>query len=131
MATNPKSQRGGIAFNVLIAIFLLGVASLVFAVSGADNQPNFPLFTVSFLYLLGISQFGVVFSALLRVCEAEWGKPWYRLAELSTLAYFPFAIAGFLLIIYFGRDDLFYWLQASPDEHISPWLDINWLVIRD
>jgi hypothetical protein len=47
------------------------------------------------------------------------------------MAYFPFAILGFLLIFFYVRDDLFYWLQASPDAHISPWLNINWLLIRD
>ena len=129
---NPELQRGGIAFYLLIAIFGIGVASLVLALSSADSRPDFALFTVSYLFLLGISQVGVVFSAILRIVEADWGKPWYRLAELSTLAYFPFAIVGFFLIVYYARDDLFHWwLQASPEDHISPWLNINWLVIRD
>ena len=131
MMMNPKSQRGGIVLFVLITIFLVGVASLVFALSSADARPDFALFTVSFLFLLGVSQVGVVFTAILRIVKSDWGKPWYRLAELSTLAFFPFAIAGFLFIIYYARDDLFYWLQASPDDHISPWLNINWLVTRD
>ncbi len=129
---SPKSQRGGIALYVLIAIFVIGVASLVLALSRANSRPDFALFTVSYLFLLGISQVGVVFSAMLRIVEADWGKPWYRLAELSTLAFFPFAIVGFLLIVYYARDDLFHWwLHASPEDHISPWLNINWLVIRD
>ncbi len=128
---NAKSQRGGIAFYVLIAMCLIGVASLIFATSSADVQPDFALFTVSFLFLLGISQAGVVFTAILRLAKSDWGKPWYRLAELSTLAFFPFAIAGFSLIVNYARDDLFYWLHVSPEEHISPWLNINWLVIRN
>lgn len=127
-----KSQRGGVTFYLLIAIFLIGVASLIFAVLSADVQVDFALFTVSYLFLLGISQVGVVFSAILRIVEADWGKPWYRLAELSTLAFFPFAIVGFILIVYYARDDLFsWWLHASPGEHISPWLNINWLVARN
>jgi molybdopterin-containing oxidoreductase family membrane subunit len=129
---NPKSQRGGIVFLMLIVIFLIGVASLVFAISSTNVQPDFALFTVSYLFLLGISQVGVVISAILRIVEADWGKPWYRLAELSTLAYFPFAIIGFLLIVNYARDDLFsWWLNASPEDHLSPFLNINWLVIRD
>ena len=129
--TSPKSQRGGVPLNVLIAIFLTGVASLVFGLSSVDAKPDFALFTVSFLFLLGISQVGVVFTAMLRIVKSDWGKPWYRLAELSTLAFFPFAVVGFLLIVYYARDDLFYWLHASPEDHMSPWLNINWLVIRD
>jgi hypothetical protein len=127
---NPKRRHGGIALWLFIAVFLLGTASLVYGLSTVDARPDFALLTVSYLFLLGVSQAGVVFTAILRLVKADWGKPWYRLAELSTLAYFPFAIAGFLLIFYYARDDLFYWLQASPEEHISPWLNIDWLMVR-
>ena len=52
-----------------------------------------------FLYLLGTSQAGVVFMAFLRLVESDWGKPWYRLAELSTLAYFPFAMIAIVVVM--------------------------------
>jgi len=128
---NRKSQAGGIALGLLIAMFLVGAGSLVYGLTSTDAQPDFALLTVSFLFLLGISQAGVVFTAFLRLVESDWGKPWYRLAELSTLAYFPFAILGFLLIYIYGRDELFYWLNTNPEEHLNPWLNINWLLIRD
>jgi len=127
----PRSQRGGIALGLLAVIFLTGVASLIYGLSSADARPDFALFTVSFLFLMGISQAGVVFTAFLRLVESDWGKPWYRLAELSTLAFLPFAILGFLLIYYFGKDDLFYWLNAAPEEHLSAWLNIDWLLLRN
>jgi formate-dependent nitrite reductase membrane component NrfD len=127
---NLQHQRGGIVISLLIAIFLLGVASFVYGLFGAGTRPDFALLTVSYLFLLGVSQAGVVFTAILRLVKADWGKPWYRVAELSTLAYFPFAIAGFLLIFHYARHDLFYWLQASPEEPVSPWLDAGWLLIR-
>ncbi|MEX2124713.1 MAG: NrfD/PsrC family molybdoenzyme membrane anchor subunit [Woeseia sp.] len=127
---SPKYQSGGIALWLLVVLFLVGAASLVYGLSDAEKRPDFALLAVTYLFLLGISQAGVVFTAMLRLVKADWGKPWYRLAELSTLAYFPFAIAGFLLIVYYGRDDLFYWLQASPEDHLSPWLDFDWLMLR-
>jgi formate-dependent nitrite reductase membrane component NrfD len=86
---------------------------------------------VSFLYLLGISQVGVVFCAITRLTRAQWSKPYYRLAELSTMAFFPFAIIGFLLIYFYAQDELFYWLNPAPDAHLSAWLNINWLLIRN
>ena len=129
--SNSNSQRGSITLGLLLAIFVGAAASLAYSLSDADIEADFVLLTVSYLFLLGISQVGVVFTAILRLVGADWGKPWYRIAELSTLAYFPFAILGFLLIFFYVRDDLFYWLQASPDAHISPWLNINWLLIRD
>lgn len=128
---SPKTQRGGIAFGLLVVIFLAGMASLVYGLTNTDARPDFALLTVSFLFLMGISQAGVVFTAFLRLVESDWGKPWYRLAELSTLAFFPFAILGFLLIYYFGQEDLFYWLHPSPEDHLSSWQNIDWLLIRN
>ena len=127
----PVTQRGAVTLWLLAAIFLAGVASLIYGLSAADTRPDFALLTVSYLFLLGISQVGVVFTAMLRLVKSDWGKPWYRIAELSTLAYFPFAILGFVLIFVYARDDLFYWLNASPEDHLSPWLNIKWLFIRD
>ena len=95
------------------------------------QQPELSLFIVSFLFLMGVSQAGVVFCAITRMVRAQWSKPYHRLAELSTMAFFPFAILGFLLIYYVAKDDLFYWLSAAPDAHLSAWLNIDWLLIRN
>lgn len=115
---------------VFIALFLVGIASLVAGVS-SGSQPDIGLLTASFLFLMGISQTGVVFCAMTRLVKAQWSKPYYRLAELSTLAFMPFAVVGFLLIFVYGSDDLFYWLHAGPEHHLSPWLDSGWLLIRN
>ena len=115
---------------VFTGLFLVGIASLVAAVS-SGAQLDIGLLTASFLFLMGISQTGVVFCAMTRLVKAQWSKPYYRLAELSTLAFLPFAVVGFLLIYAYGRDDLFYWLHASPEHHLSPWLDSGWLLIRN
>ena len=96
-----------------------------------STRPEFGLLIVSFFFLMGVSQAGVVFCAICRLVYAQWAKPYYRLAELSTLAFFPFAILGLLLIYYYAREDLFYWLPASGDEHLSPWLSSDWLLIRN
>lgn len=128
---NRTLQKGGIALRVMLALFILGVGGLVFALNSETNQPDFAMLTVSFLFLMGVSQAGVVFCAITRLVKAQWAKPYYRLAELSTLAFAPFAVLGFLLLYFGGKDDMFWWLSASPDEHLSPWLNINWLLIRN
>tara|TARA_B100000029_G_C17595626_1_gene964013 strand:+ start:203 stop:1393 length:1191 start_codon:yes stop_codon:yes gene_type:complete len=114
----------------LLAIFIGGLGNLFFR----GDQLDVGLFTVSFLFLMGISQAGIVFCAITRLTRAHWSKPYYRLAEISTLAFAPFAIIGFLFIYFYGQDDLFYWLhhsvEHSPEEHVSPWLNINFLLIR-
>jgi len=116
---------------MLLALTVLIVASPVYASSHATLRPEFSLLIVSYLFLMGVSQAGVVFCAVCRLVYAQWAKPYYRLAELSTMAFFPFAIAGFLLIYFYAGDELFYWRSASPDAHLSPWLSSGWLLIRN
>jgi len=131
---HPSTRRGPsniIALWVLIALTVLGIASPGYGASNETTRPEFSLLIVSFLFLMGVSQAGVVFCAICRLVEADWAKPYYRLAELSTMAFFPFAIVGFLLIYYYAGDELFYWRSASPDEHLSPWLNSDWLLIRN
>ena len=86
------SPRRSVVLWVLVGLFALGVASLVYGLRGGKSGLDFGLFTVSFLYLMGISQAGVVFCAMTRLMRARWARPYYRLAELSTMAFLPFAL---------------------------------------
>ena len=121
----------GLMLWVFLGLFVVGIGSLF--VGGADGaaQSDTKLLIVSFLFLMGLSQAGIVFCAITRLTRAQWSKPYYRLAELSTLAFAPFAIVGFLLIYIYAQDELFYWLNPSPEEHLSPWLNIHFLLIRN
>jgi hypothetical protein len=129
---NKSSQQSGaITLWVLLALFGVGIVSLVIGLSGDTKSLDFGLLTASFLYLLGITQAGVVFCAITRLVKAQWAKPYYRLAELSTLAFAPFAFGIFLLLYFVASDELFYWLTPDPDAHLSPWLNKNWLLARN
>ncbi len=132
-ADRPEASpsRHGLALAVLSALFVAGAATLVYALRSNALQPDLKFLTVSFLFLMGISQAGVVFCAILRLVKAEWGKPYYRLAQLSTMAFFPFAIVGFLVIYYYARQEMFYWLDPGPDAHLSPWLSDGGLFWRN
>ena len=126
-ATVQASTKNPIALLIILGVvFVGGLAALL----TNGEQADVGLFTVTFLFLIGISQAGIVFCAITRLTRAHWSKPYYRLAEISTLAFAPFAIIGFLLLYFYASDDLFYWLNPPPGEHISPWLNIDFLLIR-
>ena len=129
------SPRRRTALWVLVGLFGLSVASLVYALSSETMRPRLRLLTVSFLYLMGVSQAGIVFCAITRLVRAQWAKPYYRLAELSTWPS-SLALGGFLLIYVYARDELFYWLANhlltnGAEQHASPWLSSQWLLIRN
>ncbi len=125
------SRRRSVALGVLTGLFVLGVASLVYGLRSGTSGLDLRLLTVSFLYLMGISQAGVVFCAMTRLMRARWARPYYRLAELSTIAFLPFALMIFLLIYGYARHELFYWLTNATEGHPSPWLSGQWLLIRN
>ena len=129
--SNSTNRRSVFASCFGLGLIGLLTAAPAYAASEEVARPEYAVLIVSFLFLMGVSQVGVVFSAVTRLSGADWAKPYYRVAELSTMAFAPFAIVGFLLIYVFGRDGLFYWLSPAPDEHLSAWLSSGWLLFRN
>ena len=128
----PDESKGySTALMVLAVLLLAGAGSFAYLLITAPDSVPWSFFVASYVFLLGVSQFGVAFSAIMRICRTDWARPFYRLGEIATLAFFPFAIILFLLIFAYGKEHLFYWLSANPGEHLSPWLDADFLLIRN
>lgn len=128
---SKSSRQSAVALWVSVGLFAIGLLSLIYALRSAAARLDLPLLTVSFLYLMGVSQAGIVFCAMTRLMRARWARPYYRLAELATMAFCPFAIALFLAIYAYGRDELFHWLGHGMEPHANPWLSSEWLLIRN
>jgi len=128
----PEGRQGYQTTLLVLAVLLLaGAGNFVYLLATAPESVPWSFFVASYVFLLGISQFGVAFSAIMRICRTDWARPFYRLGEIATLAFFPFGIILFLLIYAYGKEHLFYWLSAEPGEHLSPWLDVNFFLIRN
>jgi len=106
-------------------LFLNGIVSFIYAVAGsAETNTLWGMLAVNFVYFLGLTQTGVVFSALMKLSKSGWGRYFSRLGEILTLAFIPVAVVVFIVIYIGGTDHLFFWAHpAGPDAHaISPWL---------
>ena len=106
----------------------LALASFV-ALLGMDGE-TFPwaFAVVMWMFVTGLSQAGICFTAVMRLCKAEFARAFYRIGEVMTLAFLPFAFIGFALIFACGRESLFYWLSYDGD--LSPWLNEDFLLWR-
>ncbi|MEM7280422.1 MAG: hypothetical protein AAF438_02145 [Pseudomonadota bacterium] len=134
VSTGVKSGAGGYKSLLTISglLFLLCVVALIYALATNPEELPWPYIVVNYTYFLGLTQFGVAFVAIMRICNARWARPFYRVAEALTLSFFPIAILGFLCIYFFGRDVLFdYWLNPKEGEHISGWLNSPFLLWRN
>ncbi|MCG8325284.1 MAG: hypothetical protein MI673_07185 [Thiotrichales bacterium] len=118
----------------LLILALASIASTLVFTTVLSDRPSAELWgflVANFIFLLGLSQYGVAFSAIMRICGAGWARAYYRVAECFTLAFMPIAIGGFLYIYCFGSEHIFYWLEPAADAHHSPWLDHDSLLYRN
>ncbi len=113
---------------LLALLFLIGLIA-PFYPAGSESEPGrWGMFTVNLLFLIGATQAGVVFAAILRLAGARWGIEFCRLGVAITLAFLPLAFIGVLLIWLYGREEIFYWLGSSAHH---PWLSSSWLLVRN
>ena len=132
-AQGDKAAMGGTAFLATLG-FLAGLAATAFVLLlTMDGDGEFPwgFALVMWMFVLGLSQAGICFTAVMRLCKAEFARVFYRLGEVMTLAFLPFAFIGFALIFACGRESLFYWLHGGSHGHMSPWLNEELLLWRN
>ena len=133
---NAGNSAGALGRNAFLAVIglLAGLAAVSFALlwtGGAGGDFPWAFALVMWMFVLGLSQAGIAFTAVMRLCKAEFARAFYRLGEVMTLAFLPFAFIGFALIFSCGRESLFYWLQEGDHGHLSPWLNEDLLLWRN
>lgn len=124
--TSFRVKRGTIVF--LLLVLLAGIAAMVRAARGSDSGRAWEVYLVNLLFWSGISQAGLIMSAVMVMTNAAWWRPIRRIAEGMT-AFLPVSFVLFL-IFFAGARDLFPWVDW-PAESRSPWLDWDAMVWRD
>jgi hypothetical protein len=104
IAIGVPAERKGYRTALLILgfVFLVGAGSLIYLLATAPDSVPWSFLVASYIFLLGVSQFGIAFTAIMRICRAKWARPFYRVGEL-----------------------------ADPDAHLSAWLNEQFLLIRN
>ena len=128
----PKEGRGYLTtLMVSAALFLAATGWFAYALLTQPSAEAWGYLVVNFLYLIGVSQFGIAFCAIMRLVGAKWGRSFYHVGGMITLSFSPFAILGFLFIYAYGSEHLHYWMSAPEDAHLSPWLSSNFMLFRN
>ena len=100
-----------------ICLVLAGIGLLVFVI-GLFFQPDraWQALLVNWLYFTSISSAGVMFVAVQRITTARWSRPIVRFLE-GYVAFLPVAFVLLLLILFVGRDHIFWWTHEVPAIH--------------
>jgi hypothetical protein len=107
-------------------LFVAGALGAVALGLMSSNGRFWPAFLVNLLFWSGISLSGVVFSAVVEMTNARWGRPFKRIAE-ATSSFLPVSFLLFVVLIVFGAQTLGW--NAGEIKRI--WLSMPFLAVRD
>ena len=113
---------------ISLALVIVGLGAFLFQVLGQHPEKAWQAYLVNFILWSAIAQGGLLFSVVLHVTKARWGRPLQGLSE-AFAAFFPVSFVLFLLL-FPGRGQVFPWLGG--DLHGKEgWLSIPFLFSRD
>ena len=79
----PAERRSYIVVVAVLGIvFLLATVWFVNALAAEPSTAQWGFLVANFIFLLGITQFGIAFTAIMRICKADFARSYYRIAEL-------------------------------------------------
>lgn len=113
---------------VFSALMVLGLGTFFFQAAGQDPEKAWEAYLVNFLLWSAVAQGGFLFSVVLHVTKAKWGKPLQGIAE-SFAAFFPLSFLQFLFL-FLGKEHVFPWLNGDLHGR-AEWLNLPFLFGRD
>ena len=79
-------------------LVLVGLAAFLYGAYGAYRLRAWQIFTVNYVFWAGLAFGGVLFSAVLNLSKAVWGRPIKRMAEAFS-AYLPVSFLLFWVLL--------------------------------
>ncbi len=113
---------------VFIILAVIGGTAFVYGISGDMAQRAWQVYLVNYVFWAGLSFGAVLFSAVLNMSYAQWGRPVKRLAE-SFSAYLPISYLLFW-VFFFGKEQLFIWVR-EPFAEKQAWLNVPFFFARN
>ena len=110
------------------AMVLLGAAAFLYGISGPNAPRVWQAYLINFVFWTGMAAGCVLFSAILSITHAHWGRSLKRLAE-APVFFLPVALLLFALL-YPGRQEIFPWI-LHPVAEKAAWLNAPFLFLRD
>jgi hypothetical protein len=127
--TAARPRRAPRQLSVFFAV-LAGMGAIAFAFGIAGDEPlrAWQAYLVNFVFWTGLAAGAVLFSAILTITHAHWGRSLKRLAEAPGA--FLFMTLPLFAVLYPGRRLLFSWIEHPLPEK-AQWLNGPFLFVRD
>jgi hypothetical protein len=113
---------------VFSAFVIIGLGTFLFQVLGQSPEKAWQAYLINFLLWSAVAQGGFLFSVVLHITKARWGRPLQGVAE-SFAAFFPLSFLLFLFL-FLGQEHVFPWLNGDVHGR-AEWLNLPFLFSRD
>lgn len=125
---NALEERGGRWALFFVVLILTGAGAFLFGLLGEHPLRFWQAYLVNLVYWTGMAAGMVLFSTILILTKARWGRPLKRIAEAPVL----FLPVAFLLFwpLFFGRETIFPWVVESFPKKAA-WLNTPAFFIRE
>jgi hypothetical protein len=122
----PPVPGSWIAASVVLT--LGGISAFLYGISGDTALRAWQVYVVNYVFWAGLAFGAVLFSAVLNLSKAVWGRPLKRLAE-SFGAYLPVSFLLFWVLLP-GKEYIFRWVR-NPVPQKAAFLNIPFMFARE
>ena len=122
-------RKGRRADAPLVRALVIGAATFLIGVLGSRPERAWQAYHVNFVFWIGVSFGGVLFSAVQSMADGWRGRPDEEALAEAFGTFLPVACILFG-ILYFGREHVFPWIH-HPRPEIAGWLNMDFLFLRD
>ena len=115
-------------WKILLWVLLaLGVLMFIAGLAMGQSERTWQSFLVNVMFWGGMAQAGVILAVIWQITDANWGRPFKRLAE-GFSGFLPVALICFIAV-FFGAHDLYEWVE-HPMAVKAAYLNLPFFITR-
>lgn len=111
------------------ALAVIGFGFFALSANGENKEEVWQLYLVNFLFWTGVAQGGLVFSCILRITNARWGRSLLRISE--GFACFTIISLILLIVLFIGKDVVLPYATHHYHHPKDVWLNMNFVMARN
>ncbi len=127
---NKRNQVPRWVIYLFLAFAIVGFATFAINAVGENSKDIWQIFLVNFLFWTGVAQAGIVFSCVLRITDARWGRSFLRISE-GFGSFIPVGFILLLIILFVGKNEVLPYATEHYHHPKDVWLDMGLVSARN
>lgn len=126
-----SEKRNRLYILIPIILTLNGILSITLSLLLWKETVVWAIVSASFIFLAGITQAGIIVSAIMRIAGAEWGRHYARYGVIITLSSAPLVVILFIFISYAGGYEYLSHAVSHGHGYKALWFNKDFFIWRN